>query len=83
MLRPGSKSCDFKVKEESVFLKRDIIVLHSRDRWRERLLSVKEQCNPIKEVTGRFDKTKVLPLYAEWQCDPMRISLEENGGLLP
>ena len=66
MVHPNAKPCDFKIKEEQVYFKEDIIVLHSRDRWRDFLLEVPENVLPIKEVTGRFDKTKVTALFAEW-----------------
>jgi xeroderma pigmentosum group C-complementing protein len=47
------------------------------------LLEVREGEVPIKEVTGRFDKTKITALFTEWQCQPIKVSLAENDGQLP
>ena len=66
MLRPDAKPIGIKFKEEDIYNRSDIIILHSKDRWRGYLRDVPEGVQPIKFVPGRFDKTKVIGLYAEW-----------------
>jgi len=35
---------------------------------------------PIKEVISKFDKTKTTKLYAIWETNDLKVSLEENNG---
>ena len=42
MLKPGAKPMGIKFKEEDIYDKSDIIILHSKDRWRGYLRDVPE-----------------------------------------
>ncbi|CAK89078.1 unnamed protein product (macronuclear) [Paramecium tetraurelia] len=83
MIHPDAKPIGIKFKDEDIYLQSDAIILHSRDKWREYLREVKLDVQPIKEVSQKFDKTKTTALYAIWQTNDIKVSLEENGGNLP
>jgi xeroderma pigmentosum group C-complementing protein len=71
MIRPNAKPIEnITFNGEYAYLKADITVLHSRDKWRTYLREVKKEEieNPIKEITGKFKKNNGTPtsVYAEW-----------------
>ncbi|CAD8181785.1 unnamed protein product [Paramecium octaurelia] len=83
MIHPDAKPIGVKFKDEDIYLQSDVIILHSRDKWREYLREVKLDVQPIKEVSQKFDKTKTTALYAIWQTNDIKVSLEDNDGNLP
>ncbi|CAD8098110.1 unnamed protein product [Paramecium sonneborni] len=83
MIHPDAKPTGMKFKDEDIYLQSDVIILHSRDKWRGYLREVKLDSKPIKEVSSKFDKTKTTALYAFWQTNDLKVSLEENHGKLP
>ncbi|CAD8176328.1 unnamed protein product [Paramecium pentaurelia] len=83
MIHPDAKPIGVKFKDEDIYLQSDVIILHSRDKWREYLREVKSDQQPIKEVSQKFDKTKTTALYAIWQTDDIKVSLQDNDGNLP
>lgn len=66
MIHPDAKPTDLMFKDEPIYFRKDLVILHSRDKWRVYLRSVPEGAVPIKEVTSKFDKTKVTQLFAIW-----------------
>ncbi|CAD8157384.1 unnamed protein product [Paramecium octaurelia] len=83
MIHPDAKPIGVKFKDEDIYSQSDAIILHSRDKWREYLREVKPDSQPIKEVSQKFDKTKTTALFAIWQTNDIKVSLEENDGNLP
>ncbi|CAK86331.1 unnamed protein product (macronuclear) [Paramecium tetraurelia] len=83
MIHPDAKPIGVKFKDEDIYLQSDVIILHSRDKWREYLREVKLDAQPIKEVSQKFDKTKTTALFALWQTNDIKVSLEDNDGNLP
>ncbi|CAD8085610.1 unnamed protein product [Paramecium primaurelia] len=83
MIHPDAKPTGFKFKNEDIYLQSDVLILHSRDKWREYLREVKPDQQSIKEVSQKFDKTKTTALYAIWQTNDIKVSLEDNDGNLP
>ncbi|CAD8094553.1 unnamed protein product [Paramecium sonneborni] len=83
MIHPDAKPTGVKFKDEDIYLQSDVIILHSKDKWREYLRVVKPDSLPIKEVSQKFDKKKFTALYAIWQTNDLKVSLEENNGKLP
>lgn len=41
MIHPDAKSTGFKFKDENIYKQSDVVILHSKDKWREYLREVK------------------------------------------
>lgn len=81
--RPGTQPYkDYKFKNEPIYLKKDVIHLHTAEQWKRLGRLVKKRSKPIKTVKGRYnDKEKSARLFACWQTEPFINSLNPDGSL--
>ena len=81
--RPGSKPYkDYKFKKESIYLRKDVVHLHTAEQWKRLRRKVKKGEEPIKITKGNYnDKTKMARLYAAWQTEVYHIKLNDDGTL--
>jgi hypothetical protein len=81
--KPGAKPFkDCKFKKEEIYLKKDIIHLHTTEQWKRLGRKVKNGEQPFKKVKGYYnDKTKLAKIYASWQTEHFENKLNPDGTL--
>ena len=72
----------YMFKKEYIYLRKDIIYLHTMEQWRRLARKVVKKAKPIKTVKGYYnDKTKMAKLYASWQTEKFVSALNPDGSI--
>jgi xeroderma pigmentosum group C-complementing protein len=73
---------DLKFYNEFIYLRKDIVNLHTPEQWRRLGRKVFKGKKPIKEVKGSYnDKTRKARLFASWQTEVFMNKLNDDGSL--
>lgn len=80
-LRPNSIPYkDYRFKQENIYLRKDIIHLHTVEQWRRLRRKIKPGETPLKITKGNYnDKSKMARLFAPWQTEIYHIKLNDDG----
>lgn len=66
-------------KNEPIFLRSNVCLLHTRDRWIRRMRVVVEDAEPLKLVRSMNGTDATVDLFGEWQTEPLVIPECVNG----
>lgn len=82
-IRPGSKPFNgLKYKEEDIYLRKDIVTLHTKEQWRRLKREVKPGEKHIRKIKGNYnDKDKMAILFGYWQTRHFENKLNSDGSL--
>lgn len=82
-LKPLAKPFNnMKFNGEPVYLRADVVNLHTREQWKRLRRDVKQGEKFIKKVKGNYnDKDKMALLYGAWQTELFEIKLNPDGSL--
>ena len=82
-LKPGVEPFNnMRFKNEPIYLRSDVINLHTKEQWRRLRREVKPGERFIKKVKGNYnDKDKMALLYGAWQTEIFEIKLNKDGSL--
>mmetsp|Transcript_6363 Transcript_6363/g.7301 ORF Transcript_6363/g.7301 Transcript_6363/m.7301 type:complete len:424 (-) Transcript_6363:288-1559(-) len=82
-LRPGAKPFNgMKFKTEPIYLRSDVVNLHSKEQWKRLRREVRHGEKPVKKVKGNYnDKDKMAHLFGSWQTDVFECKLNPDGSL--
>lgn len=68
------------LKEEPIYLRSCVHLLHSRERWERKMRKVHADAEPLKHVKSVLRDSDVkTPLFGEWQTDPLVIQPVVDG----
>ncbi|KAI0566790.1 DNA repair protein Rad4 [Gracilaria domingensis] len=67
------------VKDEPIFLRANVKLLHTRDRWIREMREVKQNAKPMKSVKSKNGTDTQVQLFGEWQTKRLEISPCMNG----
>ncbi len=68
------------LKEEPIYLRSCVHLLHSRERWERKMRKVHADAEPLKHVKSVLRDSDVkTPLFGEWQTDPLIIPPVVDG----
>lgn len=67
------------LKDEPVFLRSNVHLLHTKDRWIRRMRKVLDDAKPIKSVRSKNGTDDTVDLYGEWQTTALIIPECVNG----
>lgn len=66
-------------KEEPIFLRSKVHLLHTKDRWIRQMREVMEGATPLKSVKSKNGTDDKVDLYGEWQTMPLIIPESVDG----
>lgn len=67
------------IKKEPIFLRSNVRLLHTRDRWIRQMREVKEESKPMKAVKAKNGRDSTVDLFGKWQTEPLIIPPCVNG----
>jgi hypothetical protein len=82
-IRPGVQPYNnLKHKGEFIYLRKDVVLLRTKEQWRKLKREVKEGQKYIKKVKGNYnDKDRMALLFGYWQTKHFQNKLNEDGSL--
>lgn len=83
IIRPSHDPVGF-FKGQPVYARTSVATVHSKTRWKFKGRSVKEGAvaHPVRQLEPRREGDKPVPLYGEWQTEPL-VALEMQGDQVP
>lgn len=67
------------IKEEPIYLRNNVQLLHTKDRWIRQMRVVKASERPLKAVRSMNGTDATVDLFGSWQTDPLVIAPCVNG----
>eukprot|EP00178_Gracilaria_changii_P021650 TRINITY_DN641_c0_g1_i1.p1 TRINITY_DN641_c0_g1~~TRINITY_DN641_c0_g1_i1.p1 ORF type:complete len:982 (+),score=176.22 TRINITY_DN641_c0_g1_i1:1101-4046(+) len=67
------------IKEEPIFLRANVKLLHTKDRWIRQMRKVKQNAQPMKSVKSKNGTDAQVQLFGEWQTEPLKIAPCKDG----
>ncbi|CAN8070057.1 unnamed protein product, partial [Agarophyton chilense] len=67
------------IKNEPVFLRANVRLLHTKDRWMRQMREVKQNEKPMKSVKSKNGTDAQVQLYGEWQTQALKIAACKDG----
>lgn len=82
-MKPDSKPLpDFTFRDEPVYLRADVVELHTKSKWRTMGRKVIHGQAGIKKVLALTnDGEQMVDLYGEWQTEELKNIINEDGTL--
>lgn len=71
------------INEEPVFLRANVRLLHTKDRWIRQMREVVNDAEPLKSVRSKNGTDATVDLFGEWQTKPLYISPVAEDGTVP
>lgn len=67
------------IKEEPIYLRSQVHLLHTKDRWIRKMRVVIDGTVPLKSVRSMNGKDATVDLFGEWQTEELKIPACVNG----
>lgn len=71
------------INEEPVFLRANVRLLHTKDRWIRQMREVVNDAEPLKSVRSKNGTDATVDLFGEWQTKPLYIAPVAEDGSVP